>query len=114
MKANQLQKLMEDRKGFANIVPMVLIVIIVFALLFIGAFINGMIMSELVSSIGTTTGGTLTLEGDTARVIENNTKASMNNTSGNWDSTLNIVQVVIIITILAAAIGAIFLFTRYR
>ncbi|GAH01510.1 unnamed protein product [marine sediment metagenome] len=112
MKANQLQKLLEDKKGFANLVPMVLAVIIVFALLFIGAYINGTIQNELSSSIGSSTGVSGLADQD--RSIENDTKGTMNNTSGNWDSTLNIVQVVVIITILAAAIGAIFLFTRFR
>ena len=96
---------------------MVLAVIITFALLFIGAFINGTIHNELSNSIGTTGGGNLTAAGNagnSSRLIENNTKSGLNNTSGNWDSALNIVQVVIIITILAAAIGAIFLFTRFR
>jgi len=101
MKANMKQKLMEDEKGFANLVPMVLAVVIVFALLFIGGYINGVIHQELNSAL------TVTNDND-------NTRATMNNTSENWDSSLNIVQVVIIITILAAAIGAIFLFTRFR
>jgi hypothetical protein len=34
------------------------------------------------------------------------------NLSKNWDSSIAIVQVAIIVTVLAAAIGAIFLFTR--
>ena len=46
--------------------------------------------------------------------LQNNTLNTMDNTSINWDSSLDIVQVVIIITVLAAAIGAIFLFTRFR
>ena len=111
MKANQLQKLLKDNKGFSNLVPMVLAVIIVFALLFIGAYINGTIQNELSTSIGTSGGGNAN---NGSRAIENDTKATFNNTSGNWDGALNIVQVVVIITILAAAIGAIFLFTRFR
>ena len=88
---------MNDNKGFANLVPMVLAVVITFALLFIGAYVNGTIHHELDAS------------SDNTRA-----RSTMNNTSANWDSTLDIVQVVIIITVLAAAIGAIFLFTRFR
>jgi len=63
----------------------------------IGAYVNGTIHDELDSSSGT----------------NNQARSTMNNTSANFDSTLDIVQVVIIITVLAAAIGAIFLFTRF-
>ena len=97
MKANRKQRLWEDEKGFSNLVPMVLAIVITFALLFIGNYVNGTIHEQLDGSVSN----------DDAR-------ATMNNTSTNWDSALNIVQVVIIITILAAAIGAIFLFTRFR
>jgi len=115
MKANQLKKLKEDKTAFTNLVPMILGIIIVFALLFIGGYINGIIHDELQTSIGTTTGGAGPGTWQNVdRFLENATKASMNNTSENYDSALNIVQVVIIITVLAAAIGAIFMFTRYR
>lgn len=90
-------KLIKNKHGFSNLVPMVLAVVITFALLFIGGYVNGTIHEELDDSSS-----------------NDNARATMNNTSQNWDSTLNIVQVVIIITVLAAAIGAIFLFTRFR
>ena len=76
---------------------MVLAIAITFALLFIGGYINGTIHSELEDA---------TTNADAQR--------TMDNVSKNWDSSLDIVQVVIIITVLAAAIGAIFLFTRFR
>jgi len=88
---------MMDDKGYSNIVPMVLAVVICFALLFIGAFVNGTMHDELV---------TATDNADAER--------TMSNISGNFDSGIDIVQVVIIITILASAIGAIFMFTRFR
>ena len=100
MKANRKQILWENEKGFSNLVPMVLALTITFALLFIGAYINGTIHDELNGSL------------DTGPSMDD-ARATMNNTSDNWDATLNILQVVIIITVLAAAIGAIFLFTRY-
>jgi len=94
--------LKENNKAYANLVPLVLAVIIVFALLFIGGYINGTIHTELEDAVDGTTG------------TEGKTISTINNVSGNFDSTLDIVQVVVIITILAAAIGAIFLFTRFR
>ena len=97
MKSNIKSKIVENEAGFSNLVPMVLAVVICFALLFIGGYVNGTIHEELDSSI----------DNDGAR-------STMNNTSDNWDSALGIVQVVIIISVLASAIGAIFLFTRFR
>ena len=94
MKANYFVR---NEKGYSNLVPMVLAIVIVFALLFIGAFVNGTIHDEL--------------NGATDNTDAQNT---MNNASDNYDSALDIVQVTIIITILAGAISAIFLFTRFR
>jgi flagellar biosynthesis protein FliP len=88
---------MENKDGFQNLVPMVLAIVITFALLFVGIYINGTIHEELDDS-------------STASRAKN----AMNNTSDNFDNTLDIVQVVIIITVLATAIGAIFMFTRFR
>jgi len=87
-----------DNHGYANLVPAALAVVIVFALLFIGSYINGTIHEEL----------------EDASESGSDSIGTMNNVSGNWDSSLDIVQVVIIITILAMAVGAIFLFTRFR
>jgi len=92
--------------AYANLVPLVLAVVIVFALLFAGSFVAGTIHTELEDQYPTATGS--------RSGIENRSIATMGNISNSMDSTLDIVQVVIIITILAAAIGAIFLFTRFR
>ena len=93
-----------NKKGFTELVPMVLAVVICFAVLFIAAYINGTIHDELEDSFG----------GAAFTQIESSALSTMNNTSANWDTAIDIVQVVIIITILAAAIGAIFMFTRFR
>jgi len=97
-------KLRKNISAYANLVPLVLAVVIVFCMLFIGAYVNGTIHQELEDSFGDVTAGS----------TEQTALSRMNNTSGNFDSALDIVQVVIIITVLAAAIGAIFLFTRFR
>jgi len=99
-----LKKLLDNKKGYSNLVPMVLAIVICFAILFIIAYVNGTIHDELEDSFG----NVKTTDPATDAM------ATMNNTSGNWDSALDIIQVVIIITILAAAVGAIFIFTRFR
>ena len=83
---------------------MVLAIIITFAVLFIGAYINGTISQELEDTMPTA-GERSGTQNDTLRTIDN--------VSGNWDTGIDIVQVVIIITILGSAIGAIFMFTRF-
>ena len=102
------RKLRQNLHGFSMLVPMVLAVVIAFAVLFVGIFVNGEIDNSLQD----------TLPSDRSLPSSENTIANasinrLNNISGNQDSTIDIVQVVIIITILAAAIGAIFLFTRF-
>ena len=92
-----MRSIFRNKDGFTQLVPMVLAVGIAFAMLFIGGFINGTIHQELEDSTTNT-----------------NAESTMNNISANWDSSLDIVQVVIIITVLAMAVGAIFLFTRFR
>jgi len=104
MKANQKTTLKDNKKGFANLIPMVLAVVIGFAVLYMGAYINGEIEQNLEDTYPAKVSRT---------PMQNNTIVGMNNISENWDSTIDIVQVVIIITVLAAAIGAIFLFTRF-
>jgi len=86
------RKLKKNVKAFTNLVPMVLAVVIVFAILFVGIFVNGEIYQALDDSFPTAPKGT----------------------SGAIQNALDIVQVVIIITVLAGAIAAIFLFTRFR
>ena len=92
-------KLTKNQKAFTQLIPLVLAVVIAFALLFVGNYVNGTIHHELAESYDAD-------EGIKA-------KLAMNNTSSNWNTALDIVQVTIIITILAAAIGAIFMFTRF-
>lgn len=93
MKANQF---LQNKEGYTNLVPTILAIVIVFALLFIGSYVNGVIHAELDEAGG-----------------DSQSRSTMNNTSDNFDSAIDIIQVVIIITLLASALGAIFLFTRY-
>jgi hypothetical protein len=102
MKANRFVK---NEQGFSNMVPLVMAVILTFVVLVIGAYVNGEIDQSLTDSMPAAASRT---------PLQNNTLSTMSNVSENWDSGIDIVQVVIIITILASAIGAIFLFTRFR
>lgn len=99
-----MKRKLNNIMAYANLVPMILAIVIAFCMLFIGAYINGTIHEELEDTMTPATAGT----------PEDYALSRMNNTSQNFDSALDIVQVVIIITVLAAAIGAIFLFTRFR
>ena len=101
-------KLKKDVKAFTSMVPMVLTVVIAFAILFVGLFVNGSISSNLRESMKMDD-----YNSSTGHIV-NSSYRRLNNLSADQDSALDIVQVVIIITILAAAIGAIFLFTRFR
>ena len=53
-------------------------------------------------------------DSDWRNPTENSTVSSSNNITANFDTGLDVLQVAIIITILAAAIAAIFLFTKLR
>jgi len=101
MKAN---KFLQSDKGTTNLVPIVMAIVITFALLYVGTYVTGMLNSKAREAWDDTSGHT----------DSNRTFNRLNNTSDNWDDALDIVQVTIIITILASAIGAIFMFTRFR
>jgi len=85
---------------------MVLAVIIVFAILYIGTYINGELNDELEDTYPSTAGD--------RTATQNASLSRMDNISGNYDTGIDIVQVVIIITLLAGAVGAIFIFTKFR
>ena len=93
-----MKQFKEDEKGFTQLVPMVMAIVVVFALLFVGSFINGTIYDELEDAIDS----------------DSDAVNTMGNISDNWDTGIDLMQVTIIITILAGAISAIFLFTRFR
>jgi len=102
MKANQF---LQNDEGVSNLLPIALAIVIGFAILFVGAFVHGEIRQALTDSYPAA---------GSRSVLQNNTLQSQSNISTNSDSAIDIVQIVIIITLLAAAIGAIFMFTRFR
>jgi len=102
MKANQF--LQDDQKGYTNLLPIAITIVICFALLFIGVFVAGEIRESVLAQYPAAA---------TRSQLQNQTVLRQTNLSVNYDSAVDIVQIVIIITLLAAAIGAIFLFTRF-
>jgi len=104
----KLNRLIKNKDGYANLVPIILSIVITFALLYVGAYVNGTVNDELSDNFGK-----LADQNDSL-LPAHSARARMNNTTYNFDSAISIVQVTIIITVLAAAIGAIFLFTKFR
>jgi len=92
-----MKQFKENEEGFTQLVPMIMAIVIVFALLFVGSFIIGTISEELEASVD----------------ADSDAINTMGNISENWDTSIDLMQVTIIITILAGAISAIFLFTRF-
>jgi len=99
-----MKKLIDNEKGFGQLVPMIMAVVIVFALLFVGAFVVGQMSQSLEDTFPTESERTES---------QNDTINTMGNISENWDSGISLMQVTIIISILAGAISAIFLFTKF-
>ena len=97
-------KLTTNQKAFVGLVPLVITIVIAFALLFVGQFVNFEISDALKDSLPIPT---------ERRGVQNRMILGANNTTDNMNSAYDIVQVTIIITVLAAAIGAIFMFTRF-
>lgn len=104
--AKMYYKLRRDIRAFSNLVPMVLAIVIVFSILFIKIYVNGAIDKSLRDTYPDST--------SKHNAHQNTSLNRLGNVSDNQDSTIDIVQVVIIITVLASAIAAIFLFTRFR
>lgn len=102
MKANS--KFVNKDDGVTNLLPMAIVIVIGFAILFVGFFVHGEIRQALTDSYPAAASRT---------PIQNDTLSTQDNITENSNSALDIVQIVIIITLLAAAIGAIFMFTRY-
>lgn len=93
-----LRTLKNNEDAF-DLVPMVLAVVVTFALIIVGVIVIGFVQKSTSDQLGHDR-------------LTNKYINSMNNTSKNFDSVLSVVNIAIIITVLAFAIGAIFLFTR--
>lgn len=95
-----------EDEGYTNLVPMVLGVIIAFAVIGVGIFIIGMLGNQAQKMLPRPA-----THKDQPNYL-NTTFNRLNNTSRNFDSVLSVVNIAIIIAVLAMAIGSIFLFTR--
>ena len=101
-KAGSLRK---NKAGGLGLVPMIMAVVIAFVLIYVGLYITGTIHDEAIADFGVPL---------TRSTGANRSLTAMNNTSDNFVSGLNIINIAIIITIFASIIGAIMLFVKYK
>lgn len=100
MKANKKAiGLIDDDAGMIQMLPTVAFaVIMLFAIVYIGTYMNGTIASQLVDSYGTATSRT---------TLENASVNTLVNLTAQYDSTLEIVVVAAIITVLTIPLMAV-------
>ena len=79
-------------------------VIMLFAILYIGTYINGTISSTLVDSYGTASSRT---------ELENKSVSTLTNLTGDYDSVIEIVTVAAIITVLTVPLLAVVAMKRF-
>jgi hypothetical protein len=99
MKSNRKHRIIEDKKGMIQMLPTVAFaVVMLFAIMYIGTYINGTIASELVDSYG-----------DPADYTNLQTKSvnTLENLTSSYDSTMDIVVIAAIVTVLTLPLLAI-------
>ena len=109
MKANRRSLGIEsDDKGMIEMLPTVAFaVIMLFAILYIGTYINGTISSTLVASYGPNVAGNWRTE------LENRSVSTMTNLTGDYDSVIEIVTVAAIIVVLTIPLLAVVAMKRF-
>jgi hypothetical protein len=104
LKANQTAKLLaEDKKGLIQMLPTVgMAVIILYAVMYIGTYMNGTIGSQLIETFppNNNVSGWRT-------TFQNASVNTLNNLSGGYDSNVEIISVAAIITVLTIPLMAI-------
>lgn len=100
MKANRkFRNLAEEKSGLIQMLPTVgMAVIMLYAILYIGTYMNGTIGSQLITSYGADA---------TRTTFENNSITTLNNLSADYDSNTEIVSVAAIITVLTIPLMAV-------
>ena len=101
MKSNKkyVEGIKEDKNAMIAMLPtLAFAIIILFAIAYIGTYMNGTIASQLVDSYGTATGRT---------ELENESVNTLGNLTASYDSTLEIVVVAAIITVLTFPLMAV-------
>ena len=106
MKANnKSRKIVKDQNAMIQMLPTVAFaVIMLFAILYIGTYINGTISSQLVDSYGAAGSRT---------TLENSSVLTMTNLTGDYDSIIEIVTVAAIITVLTIPLMAVVALKRF-
>ena len=105
MKANQADKLRNDEQGlmFNMLITAGMSIVIFFALMNIGVYINGQISSSLIESYPEF--NNTTAPGRTA--LQNATVNSLQNISADYDSVLDIMTVTAIIMVITLPLAAV-------
>ena len=99
MKTNNKHRLVEDDRAMIQMLPTIAFaVIMLFAIAYIGTYINGTIASELVDSYGAAASRTS---------LENKSVNTLENLTTSYDSTLDIVVIAAVITVLTLPMMAI-------
>ena len=106
MKANRKpRELVEDESGMIQMLPTVAFsVIMLFAILYIGTYINGTISSTLVASYGAAGSRT---------ALENMSVSTMTNLTTDYDDIIEIVTVAAIIVVLTIPLMAVVALRRF-
>jgi hypothetical protein len=100
MKANKaFRDIKADEKDMIQMLPTVAFaVVMLYAIMYIGTYMNGTIGSQLIDSYGTE---------ESRTAFENKSVATLNNLSSDYDSNTEIVSVAAIITVLTIPLMAI-------
>ena len=106
MKANRTSRnIVEEKTGIIQMLPVVgIAVIMLYAIMFIGTYINGTIADELVNSYPTNnaSGG-----GDWRSSLQNQTVNTLQNLTADYDDNTEIISVAAIITVLTIPLMAV-------
>lgn len=100
MKSNRTARnIKDDKSGMIQMLPVVAFaVIMLFAILYIGTYINGTISSQLVDSYGTATARSS---------LENQTVETLGNLTDDYDNITEIVAIAAIIVVLTVPLMAV-------
>jgi hypothetical protein len=100
IKANRaFKEAKDDNKGMIQMLPTVAFaVVMLYAIMYIGTYMNGTIGSQLIDSYGTEA---------TRTTFENKSVSTLSNLSADYDSNTEIVSVAAIITVLTIPLMAI-------
>lgn len=100
MKANKrTRELIEDDRGMIQMLPAVgIAVVMLYAIMYIGTYINGTVGAQLIDSYPSASGRS---------DFQNRTISTLTNLSGDYDSNVEIVSIAAIISVLTIPLMAV-------